>query len=323
MVALSLLLWPCSSRATLAAILKQSVLPRENMSQTGRVILIGCSLTLIVALSAMVAWVTFGLLQSSATGEIQGYKLQGSIAAFAFTFGVLTTAFYGMFKLLTADDVKELSQRKDAEFKDFAQKSNEQIQDYARRIEELQAKLLRGAPCPPLYVIDLDEKNRLVFSRPGKWKNRNGVLYAYVEPARQGDPFAANFTVVVTDLTDAVAAGLDLTQQAQLDGFYGAVLAKVASDTPASMTRQTGFPTAAVPDAMSKEYVTVDGLRGAKYINTYIVQTNPPLTLRQSGVIVYVPRTSSYYVFTFSDDESDYLTSSDVFNNVMASVRFL
>jgi hypothetical protein len=289
------------------------------MGQQGRVFLIVCALAIIVGLSLVVAWVTFGLLDSSATAEIRGYKLGGSIAAFAFTAGVLTTAFFSMYKLFTADEVKELSQRKDAEFKHYAQHTSEQLKEYAKRVEELQAKLIRGAPCPPGYTIDVDEKHKLVFSRPSAWKPLDGVLYQYIGQPKKDETFRANFNVVYKDLSELPVEEFDPSQPEVLDHFYEQVLETVAQGLSGGIT---------------KEYVTVDGLKSVKYINTQAVPTSDPVqtqehvqtpeaTLRRCGVITYVPRAKAAYIFTFTDDEKHFLASSEVFNNVTESIRFL
>ncbi len=278
------------------------------MGQQGRVFLIVAALVIIVGLSLLVAWVTFGLLDSSATADVRGYKLGGSIAAFAFTFGVLTTAFFSMYKLFTANDVKELSQRKDAEFKDYAQKTNEQLKEYAKRVEELQAKLIRGAPCPVGYTIDVDERHKVVFSRPNGWNPLDGYLYKYVEQPKKGDVFQANFNVVYKDLSELPVEQFDVAQPAVLDRFYEQVLDTIAQGLPGGIT---------------KEYVTIDGLKSVKYINTRAAPPPQNVTLRQCGVIVYVPRVRGAYIFTFTDDEADFLASSEVFNNVTSSIRFL
>ncbi len=85
------------------------------------------------------------------------------------------------------------------------------------------------------------------------------------------------------------------------------------------------------PDGkMIKEYVVVDGIKSAKYIITRVDQFENQETsergqvmLRQCGVLTYVPRLHALFVFTFSDNETDFLASSAVFNNVIASIRFL
>ena len=46
-------------------------------------------------------------------------------------------------------------------------------------------------------------------------------------------------------------------------------------------------------------------------------------TLRQIGVITYVPNLRAFFFFTFSDDKTDFFESSTVFNNVITSIRFL
>lgn len=100
--------------------------------------------TIIVLVSVFVAYVCFNLLESSAVADLKGWKLGGAFAGFVFTFSILTSATFQFYKHITAD----------------------QTEKYRQQIQELQLKLIKGAPCPPGYEIDLDERHRLVFARP-------------------------------------------------------------------------------------------------------------------------------------------------------------
>jgi hypothetical protein len=261
------------------------------MKERGNVFLTAAALATIVGLSLLVAIVTFGLLKSSAEADIRGYKLGGAIAAFAFTAGLLTSAFFNVYRLLTADEVKE----------------------YAKRIEELQSKLIRGAPCPRGYTIDVDERHRLVFARPVDWKPKEGVLYQYLSEPKASDPVRANFNVVYVSedaLADSLGGELDPTP-AVIEDIYKRELAGIAS---------------AVPGQITQEYVTVDGCKSVKYINTYAPSDLPEgkkVKVRQSGVLTFVPKMNALFVFTFTDSDEDYLASSEVFGSVLESVRFL
>ncbi len=77
---------------------------------------------------------------------------------------------------------------------------------------------------------------------------------------------------------------------------------------------------------LTKEYITVDGIKSLKVTNH---STVPDLTgegetrMCQCMVLTYVPKLNALYQFTFSDDEEDYLKSSEIFNSVIRSIRFL
>lgn len=256
------------------------------MEQKGKLVPIALLLGFFVLLSLLVSWITFGLLDSSATAEIRGYKLGGAIAAFAFTAALLFTAFHNVYRLITAD------------------------QEYVKKIAELEAKLIKGAPCPPGYSIEIDERHKLVFARPTNWKPWEGYLYKYVEPPRSPGRFVANCDVRYRPLSELLHTDEDLdpSKPHMLVPFYEQIAQKTTSKFPGSTTQ---------------EYIEVDGLKSLKYTNTRPVQGDKPYSVCISGVVVYVPKQAAVYFFTFGDDSSGYLTSSEVFNSVIGSVRFL
>ena len=54
-----------------------------------------------------------------------------------------------------------------------------------------------------------------------------------------------------------------------------------------------------------------------------ITYTTNKKRLCQTGVTTYVPRLNALFSFTFSALEETYTKSSEVFNNVITSIRFL
>ncbi len=147
-----------------------------------------------------------------------------------------------------------------------------------------------------------------MFSRPKNWRPLDGYLYKYVGQSKKDAAIQANFNVVYKDLSELPVEQFDVAQPAVLDRFYEQVLDTVAQELPGGIT---------------KEYVTVDGLKSVKYISTRTASAPQTVTLRQCGVIIYVPRARGAYIFTFTDDEGDFLASSEIFNNVTSSIRFL
>jgi hypothetical protein len=265
------------------------------MAAGKRMVLSLVSLAVIVALSLTVAYVTFGLLQSSAQGEVRGYKFSGAIAAFVFTSSALTTVFFNLYKLLTAD----------------------QLAAYEKQIQELQAKVIKGAPCPQGYSVELDERHKLVFARPSHWEPRGGILYAFVDKPKPADDVSANFTVIHYDeaqISRLLEKKVD-PDKIKIEELYNKEFAGLAN----------------IPGAMiTKEYIMVDGHKSAKHITTFTTKAptqdgteGKDVTMRFSGIITYVPHLKVVYVFTCTDNEEDFLKSSEIFNTVISSIRFL
>lgn len=253
----------------------------------------------IVILSLGAAVICFRILESSAEATLQNWKVGGGIAAFLVTASFLASTFLSLYRLLTT----------------------EQLEDYRKYIQELEAKLIKGAPCPPNYTIDVDEKHKLVFARPQEWEPKGGVLYTYVEKKKPNDDFVANFNVTFIGEKDfnEFYPGFD----GSTDSIAKMYAAKLKTIEQALVS--TGL-TAATD--IVEEFTYVDGERSLKYTNTFAVGVPTAsgvnhVNVRQSGIFTYVSRLRGLFEFSFTDNEEDFLQSSEVFNNVIASIRFL
>lgn len=109
----------------------------------------------IAIIGLLTAYVCFGVLESQATAEIRKYSVSGGIAGALVSWGVLAN-LYLQFR-----------------------KSSKELQDLKGRNEDLQKKLIRGAPCPSEFEIEVDEKQRIVLARPGGWTRVGGVIFDY------------------------------------------------------------------------------------------------------------------------------------------------
>jgi hypothetical protein len=265
------------------------------METRSRMILVWISGVIIVGLSLLVAYVCFSILGSSAEGTLRNYKVGGGLAGFLITASFLSSTLMSIYRVLTAD----------------------QISEYRKQIQELQTKLIKGAPCPPDYSIDVDEKHRLVFARPKNWEPRGGILYAYVETPRPDDDFPANFVVTFFGEKEIAAAyGKDLADASgKLDESLTGI-DKLYETRMRASEQLTNVE-------LSREYITVDGIRSAKWGVTWTPPGGTNGVVRQIGVVTYVPSMKCLFEFAFSDDKAGFFVSSAVFNNVISSIRFL
>ncbi len=266
------------------------------------------AVTVIVALSAFIGYLFFSILNSSAEASLQNAKLSGAFAGFFITASLLSTLTFQFYKQITAD----------------------QITKYRDQIQELQTKLVKGAPCPEGYTIEVDEKRKIVFSRPEEWLPKLGILYQFVEKNPLG-MFAANFNVFFQGLTDLP----DIYRQYKLGDFdpdkfeadkvYDDLVIASVADAKAYI-QNSGLPYE--NEALTKEYIDVDSIKSIKATLAYTTVLDPAkaatkLGIIQCFVVTYVPNMKGTFLFTFSDNEEDYLKSSEVFNKVISSIRFL
>ncbi|MBU1043170.1 MAG: hypothetical protein KJ915_02075 [Candidatus Omnitrophica bacterium] len=253
----------------------------------------------ILIVSIIIAYICFSILDSSAEATLKNWKLGGAFAAFVFTASMLTSIIFQIYKQMTSDKIEE----------------------YRQQIQELQNKLIKGAICPPDYVIDLDERHKIVFSRPSDWDPKGGVLYQYIKK----DPlniFHTNFNVVyfakndLTDLYSNLNLGAFDASQINIEKLYGAYSEAEAANLKVGCNAENV--------TLTKEYIFVDNGKSMKFIMTSTCKPNDKkIKLCQTGVITYVPRLKALFSFMFSSSANTYTESSEIFNNVITSIRFL
>src|SRR5215210_2195866 len=121
-------------------------------------------IVVLALLALAVAYVCFKVLDSQADGERLGFVLQGAIAAWVVSFTLFTSVYLQFRK---SDD-----------------------KDLYERIEELQQKLIRGAPHPSGFETEVAERERIVLARPHEWKHGAGIVFYFQLPPGEGhDPY--------------------------------------------------------------------------------------------------------------------------------------
>lgn len=265
---------------------------------------------LIVFISLIVAYITFNILQSSAEANLKEWKLGGAFAAFVFTASMLSSIAFQFYKHLADDEVKKLNE-------DLLKMQTK----YTEKIQELEAKIIKGAPCPDGFTIDLDEKHKLVFARPSEWTPRAGILYQYINAKNFGKSMES-FNVMCHSpndlevLYDYFKINKD---EHEIDNLYNAFADNAVSQLSIAMP-------AFAMISLNKEYIFIDNYKSLKYMLTYSSQADEKsekIFTTLCGVLIYVKRNKTLYEFNFGDGKDEYLVTSEIFNNVIASIRIL
>jgi hypothetical protein len=272
-----------------------------------------------VFLSLFFAYVTFNMLQSS--GEVTGQEaLWGAAAVFIVLFMALTTSNSKLHGLITSDRLSKGDKGEES------QNGNEilnQILEYNKKIQELQAKLVKGAPGPPYYTLEMDERHKIVFNRPEQWLPKDGVIYQYVKK-RTSDTSPATFELIyrgqneLSEIYNQLNLGNFDPENVDIDEIYDIT---ANFDLSVFKSAINSFEDL----RLVKEYIKVDGIKSLKRILSYTTSApnGDKVRVHQSGVYVYVPRLKTLYQFTFGDDDEHYLKSSEIFNSIIESVHFL
>lgn len=254
---------------------------------------------IVISVSIFIAYISFNILDSSAEASLQNWKFGGAFASFVFTSSLLTSIIFQFYKQMTTD----------------------RIETYRQQIQELQTKLIKGASCPPGYKIDLDEMHKLVFVRPTEWLPLNGIIYQYYNKT-PSNGFSTNFNVVYNSKEDLAInykllnIGTFEPASVEVDKLY-----EYYAKNEIKTVRQS---LGAENSTFSMEYILIDDIKSLKYIHIYTLQPeDEKVQMCQSCVITYVPRLQALYMFTFSDLETNYTKSSEIFNTVISSIRFL
>lgn len=123
----------------------------------------------IAAVGLVAAYVCFGILSSEATGQFHQYSVGGAIAGALVSWGVLTSVYLQL------------------------RGSSNELQELRNRTEQLQNKVIRGAPRPQGFDTEVDERQRIVLARPKDWQPKGGTIFELEQKMKPDDSFAAAF----------------------------------------------------------------------------------------------------------------------------------
>ena len=290
-------------------------------------------LLIIVGSALIVAYVTFGILNSQADAEIQKYSLGGAIVGFLITFSTFIST-YTQFRRSSLD-----------------------VQELYRQISELQNKLMKGAPKPSSeFIIESDERQRIVLARPEKWECAGGVIFDYEIPlcnlTREEDVFPAHFRVSFKPIKDSEkpeeyymhyiekiknkksVAGEECTNEyIYLGGEYDnikslKIIAKQYAKCKLEVDPWTGIQKHDEIPITKDEYERglmeshkkFEKSPNSKQKNKSIEKY---LELLQIVIVCYHEKLNNIFYFEFIDDSPDFIASSEKFNQIINSIRFL
>lgn len=290
-------------------------------------------LVIIVGSALIVAYVTFGILNSQADAEIQKYSLGGAIVGFLITFSAFISAYIQF------------------------RRSSLEVQELYRHISELQNKLMKGAPKPSSeFIIESDERQRIVLARPEKWECAGGVIFDYEIPlcnlTREEDVFPAHFRVSFKPIKDSEKpeeyymhyiekiknkksiAGEECTNEyIYLGGEYDnikslKIIAKQYAKCKLEVDPWTGIQKHDEIPITKDEYEKGLMESHKKFEKSpHSEQKNESiekyLELLQIVIACYHEKLNNIFYFEFIDDSADFIESSEKFNQIINSIRFL
>jgi len=166
------------------------------------------ALAVIVLLGLFTAYVTFGILQSQASTAVKNYSLSGAVAGALISMSMFFSVYRGF------------------------RKSSGEVEKLRDRIQELSQKVIRGAPCPRAFEIEVDERQRIVLAKPQKWEPRGGTIFDFElskEKLQEKDIFPARFTVTYVPITPDLGS---------MDEFYDRMHKSLDSPTIGSWTSE-------------------------------------------------------------------------------------
>jgi len=149
---------------------------------------------LIAGLGLATAWICFGVLNSQAKGNYEGYSLGGSVVGAIVSWGFLTTIYLKVQK--SSNELDDLRKKSSNELEDLRKKSSNELEDLRKQNKTLEDKLILGAPHPQGFDLEVDERQRIVLARPKDWEPKGGIIFELELPDKKmkpNDTFAAMF----------------------------------------------------------------------------------------------------------------------------------
>lgn len=299
---------------------------------------------LVALMSALVAFLTYGVLDSTGTADEPAFSIGGAIVGFVVAFGLLSSLLKW---LQRADNDRIIGD------------AHQEIERLRAKNDELSSQLIRGLSLPDGYTAEVLEHHKLVMARPESFVSRGGVildltasnmengdddehlvdavparLYVNYQPAPHED--AQTFY-------DEYADRASLNPRFELMGvermFVGveerprpALKVMTRSVAAVSITRhqfsgeyklssvllkRDQWP--ASPDELDSAEIKVSG----DSLDDPGFEEQITVAMRTAMVVCLHPQLKRVFFFVFEDDEVDFTHSVQALHRCIRSVRFL
>jgi len=204
--------------------------------------------------------------------------------------------------------------------------------------------LIKGAPCPEGFEIEMDEKRKFLFAHPSTWKPQQGVLYYFTENVpeneRKNRKTRGSFHIYYMDLNTLVETyNIDKTidfQNLPYKDLYSKLSVRVLESLNEKMKKN--FPSFTLISS-NNECIRIDDIPSLRVNSTFSIiakelvaqgedeanfpDLNKTITLSNTRLLIYNKRLQGLYEFASVDDTEDYMVTSEIFNQVTNSIRFI
>lgn len=281
------------------------------------------ALSVIALLGLFIAYVTFGILESQAQAEIQKYSVSGALAGALVTSTLLASVYLQL------------------------RKSSGEVESLRRRIDELQYKVIRGAPCPSGFETDVNERNRIVLARPEKWRAKHGILLnlesrevtldnndifptlftVYYEPTGATPDPETFYKSILKEWETSPVVISPISEYVFVGGEQGAVKSlKIAAKQFVSVELIKRSP---ITGKLEWDYQSITEEEYNSNKDKPAEDTGDPNVLVRYFPVVrmwvscYHVQLKGIFSFVFVDNVEDFTQASTALNQILNSVRFL
>jgi hypothetical protein len=299
--------------------------------------------TVVAVVSAAVAFVTYGLLDSTGATEHAGLRLGGAVVGFVVAFTLLASLLKWLY---TSDVNSELVG------------ARQELRELGAKNDALSSQLIRGLTLPDGYVAEVLDQHKLVMARPGSFVSRGGVildiiarprdeangidrsfdavparLYVNFQPAEDDDPDAyyraycerasANPRFRLMGLERTFIGLEERPRPALKVSTLSVASVSISRDpyaeklkTSSQLLKHADWP---APECLDSAHVVVTAaeMQDPGFERRIIV------AMRTTMVVCLHPQLKRVFFFVFEDDEKDFTEAVESLHCCLRSVRFL
>jgi hypothetical protein len=276
----------------------------------------------IAVLSIVVAVITFGSFQSSANVVVQDLSFSGAIAGFIGTFLVLFSVYSNI----------------------YDKASQNKLGEYREIIDRLRLKIIKGAPCPDGFEIEMDEKHKFVFAHPSTWKPQQGMLYYFSEDVPEREKgirkTKGRFYIYYMD-NNTLFDTYNIDKKTDLKKLHYKKIYEMLSEKTLEHRNNKmvkSYPSYKLIDS-TNECIKIDDIPSLKINQTFSVlakelidqgeeeacypDKTKTIVLKSTRILTYNKRLEGLFEFSSVDEVEDYMVTSEIFNQVATSIRFI